>query len=69
MNNSDDSYITEKGTYSWGAGVIEMRICLQVWEAYVIGKYEIEENTALPAGLGLGLESRNTLGTFDLENL
>lgn len=46
-----------------------MRICLQVWEAYVIDKYEIEENTALLAGLGLGLESWNTLGTFDLENL
>lgn len=32
-------------------------------------KYEIEENTALLAGLGLGLEGRNTLDTLDMENL
>lgn len=32
-------------------------------------KYELEENTALLAGLGLGFEVRNTLGTLEMENL
>lgn len=32
-------------------------------------KYEIEENAALQAGLSFSLEGRNTLGTFDMENL
>lgn len=32
-------------------------------------KYELEESTALLAGLGLGFEGRNTLSTLDMENL
>lgn len=31
-------------------------------------KYEIEENTALPAGLDLGAEGRNALGVLGMEN-
>lgn len=31
-------------------------------------KYEIEENTALLAGLDLGAEGRNTLGILGMEN-
>lgn len=32
-------------------------------------KDEIEENTALQPGLSFSEEGRNTLGTFDMENL
>lgn len=64
MNNSDDSYIAEK------VPIVEMLVSLR-WEfvsRYVklmlLMKYEIEENIALLAGLDLGLEGRNTLGTL-----
>lgn len=69
MNNSDDSYIAEK------ASVVEMLVSLR-WEfvsrygkLMLLVKYELEESTALLAGLGLGFEGRNTLSTLDMENL
>lgn len=49
--------------------------CWCCWNEYLppdmgslLMKYEIEENTALLAGLDLGAEGRNTLGILGMEN-